>query len=222
MDGYGGWVCIDSLGKRKLLGLSGSTIPAHPSNNRLEMEWTNIKRLNWTFQEPLNWFIYVYIVSVSIPTSHHTREKTSTSAARRTRLWWRNLSTSARSLEISWPWSCDPGGNEHGNCWTLLPFSRATVINDYCNWPTTSYEYTSKLCFRLLSYGIGTPQIWHGHISFWGLPAGSLDSGARILGSMLNLAKPSDNNSFFGIEMDQNAGEVYHGLPLDHLEPMKL
>jgi hypothetical protein len=38
MDGYGGWVCIDSLGKRKLLALSGSTIPAHPSNNLLEME----------------------------------------------------------------------------------------------------------------------------------------------------------------------------------------
>jgi hypothetical protein len=39
---------------------------------------------------------------------------------------------------------------------------------------------------------------------------------------MLNLAKPSDNNRFFGIETGQNAGEVYHGLPLDHLEPMKL
>jgi hypothetical protein len=108
----------------------------------------NMKRLNWTFQEPLSWFIHVYIVSVSIPTSHPTREKTSTSAARIARLWWRNLSTSARSLEISWPWSCAPGGNEHGNCWTLLPFSRATVIDR--QHPTSALPNYAFDCFRMV------------------------------------------------------------------------
>ena len=194
---------IDSLGKRKLPGLSGSTIPAHPSNNLLEMEWTNMKRLNWTFQEPLRCLgVGLYRFRFHSHVTSHTGKNIN---FRRTR----NAPLMAKSLHFGpQPW--DLLAMKLRPWWQWIWLLNIASIFEGTVIDRQHPMSTLPNLFRLLSYGIGTPQIWHGHISFWGLPAGSLDSGARILGSMLNLAKPSDNNSFFG---HRNGSKCWWGLP---------